>query len=817
MSRLHPATKLGNYATDSRSAGRSAHSQDDDARRAVDSSISLRPSGLGLPQRQQLRNRPRSPSHLSHTSPTSNSDSHRIASVSGSPPEKASILKRTSPNRNGSTPLNTRQPSGRKLTILEQLLSTDWKVRVEGVVTVACVLAKKLPPHCVGPKFPTIPPPDVLGPTLEKLLNDPQTEVVQHIVAPEVIAEMTKIIPLENIVPRLLLLSESDEEDIANDVKTAGLPTVKRMMTEDQAAELLLNTLTTMGVSRVVPRKLSSGLLTTAEKRRVIHGTLLWMEELVSVHISEIEAGKDGNSFFADVSTYKLYANRLIPMISNTKNVSINYIPLALLLKDLRTIHQIVFDKVLHTFERSIIVGLKKAWGMNEDDTQEIVPEEKVANVVEVLGSAPEVGGKTLADRDYGSPKDLFNQLPTFSGDTRGGVLPASASIPRHMDPNEDMTMIALPSLSRISEGLEPRSSEGRAKIDENHARSVSPSKTEPLATPSLAAYDHNGLSLSEKPEMSNGEKESFFKASENPKSPQLNGALPKPKVIALSSNGAIASEEFTTNNYWYHRQMARSTLDPALPPDFDPETVIQEVTERFHSGEVEMYSLQMISAYLKQGDPTERDLSHQKGFRDDATCRSFIRALLNFLPSSYKDVQVEKLLAQCLLVMKQLLLKIVFDWKGLDAEQLTGLLKFRGAVQNAHLAVGVEEIVHEIIDLGDVESGAKAVLDYAFESLEAEDVNRPALLLALVAGAHSLRRMGRATPENLEKRFGIMAVQTMNNKYSEVRRASVGLCVELHAVVRNDDRLLNEVVGELTAGQKNLLTYYFAKRDSGT
>src|SRR5690606_4368185 len=96
------------------------------------------------------------------------------------PPELRGSLSRNPARSN--TPSNTR-----RLTVLEQLNHSDYRVRVEGLVVVACLLNNKVPPNCDPHKLPQLPPQDTLGPSLQKLLFDNHTEVVEQVVSPEVL------------------------------------------------------------------------------------------------------------------------------------------------------------------------------------------------------------------------------------------------------------------------------------------------------------------------------------------------------------------------------------------------------------------------------------------------------------------------------------------------------------------------------------------------------------------------------------------------------------------------------------------------------
>ena len=393
-------------------------------------------------------------------SPPRKGTSTRTGSPPVSPKRKAVVPPRPSPLHAMTSPVGTAvaRPVGRRLTVLEQLVHPEWRIRVEGIVTVACLLAKKDPPgHPSGAKLPTLPPLDTLSPTLQKLLNDPQPDVVHHLLAPEVIPEIAKIIPVDQIVPRLLLLSEMEDEEHVKDTLSSSLPALKQLFTDAEAADMLSRTLMSMGVSGVVPRKLAIGFFTTTQKRKIIHGIFLWMIELVERHNSQIAANDPGNEYFADETNYKQYIHRLVPMFTNTKPSSNNYVPLTTLLKCLRQSNQDVFDKVLATFERFTVTELKRAWGQPVDEPDDtIMYEEKVVTVHEVLGDV-KVGGLTTVsgvtsphvNRNPGSPPTR-SRIPVLSPPTspRGSRefhIAKSPSGNITMNVDEDLTMINLP------------------------------------------------------------------------------------------------------------------------------------------------------------------------------------------------------------------------------------------------------------------------------------------------------------------------------------------------------------------------------------
>lgn len=295
----------------------------------------------------------------------------------------------------GTTPGRSTAPS-RKPSIMEQLTHSDWQVRVEGIVTVACILARRTPPGYEGQKVPSLPPSDIFAPTLAKLFNDPQPEVVEHVVAPEVLAELAKVVPLEQIIPKVLLLAEGADEQHAQPITTSSLPALKRLMTESEASDLLFTIIKSMGTSGVVPRKLALGSFTTTQKRKIMNSALIWLNEIVKSHAS----GKPNDYFYKDAN-YNSVVNRLVGMMgSKLADPAV----LTMLLKDLEELDPTGFNKILATFDPPTVKELRKAWGQSVEDTDPVVVEEKVADVEQVLGSLPHLVGSHPIPRAISPP-----------------------------------------------------------------------------------------------------------------------------------------------------------------------------------------------------------------------------------------------------------------------------------------------------------------------------------------------------------------------------------------------------------------------------
>ena len=260
---------------------------------------------------------PTAPANGRAASPALSASQSRVSPGRGSGTQTPPLSPPLARMARGVTSARAQSPlvgNSRKLTVLEQLNHADWKVRVEGIIVVACILAKRIPPNYEGQKMPTLPPSDVFAPTLAKLLNDPQPEVVENVVAPEVLAELAKVVPMEQIIPKVLLLSEGDDERHAHPINTSTMPALKKLLSDAEAADLLFQVTQSMNSSGAFTRKVSPVSLKPTEKRKITHGSLLWFNELVEKHAAGIP-----NEFFSDRSNYKLILNRFIQMLSTMK------------------------------------------------------------------------------------------------------------------------------------------------------------------------------------------------------------------------------------------------------------------------------------------------------------------------------------------------------------------------------------------------------------------------------------------------------------------------------------------------------------------
>jgi CLIP-associating protein 1/2 len=569
-------------------------------------------------------------------------------------------------SQRGITPGRLQSPlvgGPRKLTVLEQLNHSDWKIRVEGVVVVACILAKRTPPNYDGHKMPTLPPSDVFAPTLAKLLNDPQPEVVEHVVAPEVLAELAKVVPMEQVVPKVLLLSEGDDEQHAQPINTSSMPALKQLMTQDEAANLLFQLLQSMNSPGVVPRKYSVGTVTTIQKRKIIHGCLIWMNELVENYASGL-----ANEFFSELNNYKLVVNRLIGMLNTTK--AQNLIMLAALLKGLQKLDVETFDKILLTFESSIIKDLRRAWGVNvEDDVESVVVEEKVADVQQVLGSVPQVGGTMLPP----SQARRIIPEPASPDDSVGGL--------------EDFTLINVPPAPQ------------------------------PVTPPAHSTFDHEALK--NLPPLPSTPERSAWKVPRTEEKP----AIKVYQDPVVDSNGAVATGDRTTmssGNEWHRSKLRKQISSSNLPKTpGDSSRLLRTLIQRLRARDLDTQAFRKLIGIARE-NPVREPLQEANGedlhdiWQGGPVFEELLTALLDYLGSEDIELsRVSDLRVQGLLVLKQLLAKAAPYFALHEADVLSTLIGIRGKhPAQSQVTTGVEEISEEYMQVADPKAGIDAILD---------------------------------------------------------------------------------------------------------
>ncbi|KAG5440291.1 hypothetical protein PCANB_001861 [Pneumocystis canis] len=769
--------------------------------------------GLGLPQRHGYPSKitvkkPESPIHDQPVSSTTLNQGHVSPIQMRNEVSPKSMLTATS--LFGKPLLGVSRSSPRKLTIIEQLLHPDWRTRVDGIITVACLLAKKVPPNYDNQKLPSLPPNDILASTFQKILNDSQPEVVNHLMAPEVIVEIAKIIPLENIVPRILLLSEMDDTERGHDIVRSCLPAVKKMISDADAAELLSKVLTSMGVSGVVPKKLSACIFTTSQKRKIIHGVLLWMNELVERHNESIKNGEEGNSYFNDISNFKFYVNRLVPMINNTKPISVNYGPLAALLKSLQIANEDVFDKVLQTFEKVTVNALKNAWGITVEEESHVV-QEKVACIEDVLGSIPMVSHARLDDNgiEQHSSSSLESHSIKYSD---AYVDPFEENIGAQMN-FEDMTMIQIP------------------KFHVNHSNNKASGGLSASSDPSIFASADSTLTIQD------ATRNDDLKSLDN-KVDQIEHDLPIQffeTVPALDSEKQgnpdilIKDESFSKDSsLWFHKYM-RSKLDDIKLNDIDvlehmpiiplPKTIddniklLNNLIERLENHDMDSYAFRKLMCISKEYN-LELDTEKSDDVFDDSkkedvwVSGNLFDSLLNALLDFMTEGSISELKIQALL-----LLKYLFDHQKLYFSNhiltvLDYLLRFRSNDSNSsRVTCVIEEMIFDIAFHFEPKEGVTMFLSYlepyvtdTADELREYFLKQPIIVICLSCLAIFIKKLEKSQLNQYLEKIPLLIIKALNDKDPEIRKESVAICVSINSVIKNSLEIFDLLQG-LTNG----------------
>ncbi|KAG5520051.1 hypothetical protein PMAC_001127 [Pneumocystis sp. 'macacae'] len=692
--------------------------------------------------------------------------------------------------------------SPRKLTVGEQLVHGDWRVRVEGIVTVACLLAKKEPPGYEGRRVPSLPGNEVLGGALQKLLNDPQEEVVNHLMAPEVIVEVAKVVPLEQIVPRIVLLSEREESGRGHDIVGACLPAVKKLVSEGEGAEVLVRVLTAMGQSGVVPKKLSAAVFTTSEKRKIMHGVLEWMGELVEQHVESRGRGEEGNGYFNEVSNLKFCVNRLVPMISSMRPGSENYGPLAGLLKSLRGVNEEVFDKVLQTFEKGTVNALKNAWGIVVEE--EVQEEEKVACIEEVLGSVPVVGCARAEGGEQYSLSPAGSQSARYSDVF---VDPFEENSAGQMN-FEDMTMIQIPKLqtrvlnSKVCRDMPVSGPPGSVGVDS-----------------ALAAQD--------------AARAGDLGALDDKAGQTEQGSPVRPSQVPLASDpgkqesrdASMKDEDFSKDSgLWFRKYMKKIPTTP-LPRNIDDSIrLLSSLVERLENHDMDSYAFKKLICISKEhsleSDAENHDDAADSSKKGDiwvsgSLFSSLLNALLDFMT---KDSVLE------LKIQGLLLLKYLFDYQKLYFNNhvlnvFDYLLKLRSEdSNNSRIICAVEEIIFEIVSYFEPLKGISVFLSYLEPYISDDDdeskkylLKQPNIVICLSSLAIFIKKLGKPELDQYLQRIPSLVIKAINDRNPEIRKECVTVCISINSVIKNSMEIFDLLQG-LTHGQQNLLVYYFTK-----
>ncbi|CAG8708100.1 13066_t:CDS:2, partial [Acaulospora morrowiae] len=321
--------------------------------------------------------------------------------------------KSTSPNAT-----TVPKPQPRKLTVIEQLEHSEWTTRIEGILSVAQLVVKRtLEPPSGKPgahdfKKALLPPDDDLSPHLVNILNDSNNKVLETFLEPNVFVEVAKVVKLEILLPKVLLLASDETRPEQAAIVQNFLPRIKSELGSEKSLVALNKCLLILGGSGTAPRKLAAVFgFTPPQKRKVINGILNWFNEIIEPKVDEADQN-DGKvkGFLGDQEKYKLLANRLIPMVTMTKEKSENFKPLSDLLINLHKINADIFEEVLYTFDNKAIDAIGEIIGWEDElkEAESEVLEEERQKILEEQERQREKEEKQLQEIEY--EKELQRQ-----------------------------------------------------------------------------------------------------------------------------------------------------------------------------------------------------------------------------------------------------------------------------------------------------------------------------------------------------------------------------------------------------------------------
>ncbi|KAF3178950.1 suppressor of tub2 mutation [Orbilia oligospora] len=721
---------------------------------------------------------------------------------SGFSPSTSSYKKSSTTSPPGSTraartTVRASPLSSRKLTILEQLAHADHKVRLEGIVVLGCALAGRTPPNYE--KRPPVPPSDQLAPALQKLLNDPHTEVVESVLAPEVLPELVKFVGYDQIVPRVLLLNEVDETEHPRPYPTKSLASLKELLTPAESAELLFKVITSMGSGGAMSRKMLPGAMsfTSVQRKRILHGALEWMNTL---------AGGDKvkpNDYIDQPDTYKLFINRLVPMVPSTKQP--NFTPLASILKNIQKRNPTIFDRILATFDPAIQRDLKKAWGMKDESEGASKIEEEVARVEKVLGIIPSV-----------------NEMPPPPRPNRGIDIPDVSHKTDFITEDEELTMI------------NPMSALANLNIVPSAAPSTIPTAADTRKSSSGSLDIPDFLSTTKKTtangtiSASNRDKD-LIQVYQDP-------TPPKPGVNVPRSPEPLAN---ITNSVRPRIKNFGASTTAGKTPEQQLQS-LQNYLRKLKDGDIDSHGLRRLCAIVRD-NPAKREQQENKDAIDfwagGQTFEEMLDSLLDFLgepftggstktPEALADVRT-----QGIQLLRLLMNKATPYFTGREHSVLPVAFKLRGEYPTqSPVSTNIDDTVEDYVK-SVADSGIALPTITSFLMMTTPDAGAGAggtgkkkvgsNVLALKTLAAFVKESDEEDLESQWNAIGAIAKRYMEDEDPEVRRAVVEVCVGVRkGFVKNGDveegeaRLWKECLEGLTEGQKNLLTYYFARNN---
>ncbi|KAF3908358.1 hypothetical protein AA313_de0209298 [Arthrobotrys entomopaga] len=680
--------------------------------------------------------------------------------------------------------------SQRKMTILEQLNHPDYKVRLEGIVVLGCVLAGRTPPNY--DKRPPVPSADQLAPALQKLLNDSNPEVVESVLAPEVLPELIKFVGYDQIVPRVLLLNEVDETEHPRPYPTKSLASLKELLEDSEAADLLFRVITSMGASGVMARKLLQGGIsyTTIQRRRILHGALEWMNDLLGG--DEVKK----NAYIDQPDTYKLLINRLVPLVPTTKQP--NFTPLANLIKNIKARNPVIFDRILATFDPAIQRELKKAWGMKEEDEGGVKPEEEeVAHVEKVLGIMPSVTGMPPPPRPNRGLVDVpdITQRSDFIND------------------DEELTMInPMSALAKLNLGVAPSTSTITPAASE--VRSMSDSIDIPDL---LGLKGTNGASTSVSKTL-----EPIQVYQDPAVSPLDFGKSKEPEPLAN-----------ITNSVRQRQKNFGASTTTGKTPEQQLQT-LQNYLRKLRDGDIDPHGLRRLCAIVRD-NPVRKQQENKDSvdfWAGGQTFEDMLDSLLDFMgepltaPTKTAE-QLSDVRAQGVQLLRLLMTKATPYFTGREPSVFPVSFKLRGEYPTqSPVSVALEDMIEEYVEkVADSNVALPTITGFLMKvtnipAAPAEGGGKKkagANVLALKTLAAFIKESDEEDLVNHWPVIGSIGKRYMEDEDPEVRRAVVNMCCEMRRRFiaeggQGEAKMWEGCLSGLSDSQRNLLTYYFAR-----
>jgi hypothetical protein len=333
------------------------------------------PPKFAKPQASAPTLRSKSPAPPSMRSKSTNN----ILTTSNSPTKSSMKPSSSSQNKKGSP--NPPQP--RELTVIEQLEHNDWNVRLEGLFNVAqSVVKRSLEP---SPTNDFKKSDEELSPVLLNMLNDSNPKVVETFLDPSVISELARVIRLENLIPKLLLIVNDDSKSEQSILIQNLFPGVKNAIGSEYALAGLNKCLSLLNPGSTPKKASAQPVLSLPQKRKILNGLLSWLNEIIEPKLAIVENDQELTGYLGDPDKYKLLTNRLIPLVNNTKETSENYQPLSTLLVNLHKLNPDAFETILFSFDNKVVdlVGNMVGWEEELDEAEEEVLAEEEAKLKE--------------------------------------------------------------------------------------------------------------------------------------------------------------------------------------------------------------------------------------------------------------------------------------------------------------------------------------------------------------------------------------------------------------------------------------------------